>query len=168
MIRLFQRTLTRSYELPVTTPAEAWAYFRDPVAVAAASSHPLRVVTVDPGFSVGARWQEQHGAECDFDLVGWRVVAAEDGRSLTIEGLQAGGRQRATTLIEPHGDGVRITSTLELSPSRRAPGTVVERLLLVVILATGLGMSIVADQLDEAVRDDRAHFGVPDPVNPAP
>lgn len=154
-----RRTLTRSYALP-TTLAQAWAYFSDPVAVAAASSHRVQILKDDPGFAIDTGWLEQHGAECDYDLVPWRVVALEHGSSLTIEGLQAGTRQQASTRLEPRTDGVQVTSTLELRTSLKAKGSVVERLVMTFILTTGLGLSVVADQFDQAIADDQAVFGV--------
>jgi uncharacterized protein YndB with AHSA1/START domain len=164
---VFSRTLTRTYELPVS-PDEAWSYFTDPGAVAAASSHDLRVEAPPAGFGPGTQWDEQHGADCDFDVVRWSVTALDPGRAFTIESGQSGARQRVTTTLAPSDTGTRVRTTLRLRPSLRAPGGPVERVVVLAVLVTGLGLSLVAGQFDESVADDMAHFGAaPTPADPA-
>ena len=151
------RTLVRAYDSPADA-ATTWAYVSDPVAVAEASSH-AKVVRAMPPLTVGAEWDEHHlEDDCDFDSLRWRCTALVPGRSLTVEGLQSGARQRVmSTLMDRDGEdgGVQVMTHLTITPSLRAPGRIGERLLLPALLRTPLGARLLAEGLDEAVEDDR-------------
>ena len=151
---MLTRSLSRRYHVPVP-PAIAWDYLTDPVVVAAGSNHPVLVAKTTPGFEVGTRWDEIHDDACDFDSVPWVVLAAEPERSFTIEGLQSGARQRVTNTLAASDSGTDVTATIELRPSVKAHGTLVERAVLFLICLTGLGMSIVAGEFEESVDADR-------------
>jgi len=154
---MLSRSLTRTYQVPVSA-LTTWNYLSDPASVAAASHHRVLVNKPDPGFTVGTRWEEIHDDECDFDTVPWVVTACTPLTSFTIQGLQSGARQRATTSLRAIPGGTEVTATLKLSPSLKAHGTVFERLVVVMICFSGLGMSVVADAFEQAIADDRDHL----------
>ncbi len=154
---MFSRTLVRSFDSPADA-ATTWSYVSDPAAVAAASTHAKTVAGV-PALAVGTTWDEYHlEDDCDFDSMRWRCTALTPGRSLTVEGLQAGARQRVTTtLLDQDGDGtgVRVLTRMEVGPALRAPASASERLLLPVLLLTPFGVRLLGEALDESVEDDR-------------
>lgn len=154
---MLSRSLSRSYAVPA--PADqVWAYLTDPEAVAASSSHPVRIAKPAPGFGAGTWWDEQHGEECDFDVVRWTVVAADPRRSFTMESRQSGARQQITNAVAATAGGTQVRTTLRLRPALRGPGGPIERLLILLVLLTGRGMSVVAAQLDQSITDDLTHF----------
>lgn len=88
----------------------------------------------------------------------WVVRALDAPRRFTIEGLQSGARQRATTTLGPTSLGTEVRNRLEISTSVRASATVAERLILPIVLGTGLGISILADGFAESVADDQRYL----------
>ena len=147
-------TLVRTFAVPVPVPV-VWAYVSDPSETAAASTHQKTVAPTGP-LAVGTVWDEYHlDDDCDFDSVRWRCTALEPERSLTVEGLQTGARQRVTTRVRAVEGGSEVETTVRLVPSLRAPATVVERLLLPVVLLTPFGRRLLAEGLDESVEDAR-------------
>lgn len=154
---MFTRTLTSTYEVPVPLPA-VWDYLTDPTACAAQSTHSMWAEKSDHGFRVGTTWLEHHTDDCGSDPVRWTVRSLEPERRFTVQGLQSGARQRATTSLEPVAGGTRVTSELEISTTLRARATLTERLILPVMLATGLGISILAEGFQESVDDDRRYL----------
>ncbi|GAA4737911.1 hypothetical protein GCM10025783_05510 [Amnibacterium soli] len=150
---MFHRTFRRRW----TSPASAsvtWAHLADPAAVAASSSHPT-VVAIEGPLQVGSVWDEYHLDDgCDFDSVRWRCTALDADRSITIEGLQSGALQRATTLLHVRDDRVEVESVLRVSPSLRAPGGLLDRALLRALLLTPFGRRMLAEAFDQSVDDD--------------
>lgn len=154
---MFTRTLTSTYEVSVPV-TQVWDYLTDPAACAAQSTHAMWAEKPGHGFRVGTSWLEHHTDDCGSDPVRWTVRSLEPERRFTVEGLQSGARQRATITLEPTTGGTRVTSELEVSTTLRARATLTERLILPVMLATGLGMSILADGFRESVDDDRRYL----------
>lgn len=153
---MFSRTLVRSFDSPADA-ATTWSYFSDPAAVAAASTHAKTVAPV-PALTVGTTWDEYHlEDDCDFDSMRWRCTALTPGRSLTVEGLQAGARQRVTTVLvdQEGGHGVQVLTRMRVGMALRAPGSLSDRLVLPVLLLTPFGMRMLGEALDEGVEDDR-------------
>lgn len=151
---VLHRTFRRTWESPASA-AVTWSYVADPAAVAASSSHPT-VAAIDGPLRVGSTWDEYHLDDgCDFDSVRWRCVAFEPDRLITIEGLQSGALQRATTTLHVHDDRVEVESTLRVSPALRAPGSPLDRALVPVLLITPFGRRMLAEGFDESVEDDR-------------
>lgn len=154
---MFTRTLSSTYQVPVPVTT-VWDYLTDPAACAAQSTHAMWAEKPDHGFRVGTSWHEHHTDDCGSDPVRWTVRALESPGRFTVEGLQTGARQRATTILESTPDGTRVTSQLEISTTLRSRATLTERLILPVVLATGLGISILADGFQESVDDDRRYL----------
>ena len=154
---MFTRTLTSTYEVPVPSTT-VWDYLTDPAAVAAQSTHAMWAEKPDHGFRVGTAWVEHHTDDCGSAPVRWVVRALEAPRHFTVEGLQSGARQRATTTLRPTPLGTEVTSRLEISVSLRASATITERLLMPLLLLTGFGASILADGFEESVADDRRYL----------
>ena len=138
--------------------ATVWDHLTDPVAGAARSTHPMWAEKLDHGYRVGTEWTEHHTDDCGSDPVRWVVLAAEAPHHFTVEGLQSGGRQRATTVLRPTAIGTEVVCRLELSISLRARATVTERLLMPVLLATRFGATILGDSFAESVADDQRHL----------
>ena len=154
---MFARTLSQSYEVAVPV-AVAWAYLSDPVAVSAQSTHRTWVEKADHGFTAGTSWVEHHTDDCGSDPVRWLVRSVDAPRRFTVEGLQSGARQRATTTLTPTTSGTEVTNLLEISTTWRARATLVERLMLPAMLATGFGISLLAEGFEESLDDDRRYL----------
>lgn len=112
----------------------------------------------DHGFRVGTAWLEHHGDVCGSGPVRWVGRTVEAPHHFTVEGRQSGARQRATTTVLAGPIGTSVTNLLEISTSLRASATIAERLMLPVLLGTGLGMSILADSFVESVTDDQRYL----------
>lgn len=155
---MFHRTFRRRWTSPASA-AVTWSYLADPAAVAAASSHPT-VVAIDGALQAGSTWDEYHLDDgCDFDSVRWRCTALEAGRLVAVEGLQSGARQLATTTLQVHDEQVEVESTLRISPALRAPGSLVDRALLPVLLLTPFGRRMLAESFEQSVEDDLRALG---------
>lgn len=147
------RIFRRQFRSPVSATT-TWAHLSDPAAVAAASSHPT-VAAIEEPLRVGSTWDEYHLDDgCDFDSVRWRCTALEPGRLLTVEGLQSGALQRATTMLHVDGDQVVVESVLRISTAFRAPGRALDRALVPVLLLTPFGRRMLQEGFDESVDDD--------------
>lgn len=150
---MIRGTFRRSYASPVSAAA-TWAHIADPVAVAAASSHPT-VAALDGPLRAGSTWTEYHIDEgCDFDSVRWRCTVLQPGRRCTIEGRQAGMLQRSTSVLHVDGDRVEVESILRVRLALRGPGSLLERALAPVLLSTPFGRRAIRAAFDESVEDD--------------
>lgn len=150
---MLHRTFRRRWTSPAA-PAATWSHLADPAAVAAASSHPT-VVAIDGPLQVGSVWDEYHLDDgCDFDSVRWRCTELEPGRLITIEGLQSGALQRATTVLHVRGEQVEVESILRVRPALRAPGSALDRALVPVLLLTPIGRRMLQEGFDQSVDDD--------------
>ncbi|MGY4645241.1 SRPBCC family protein [Cellulomonas sp. URHB0016] len=123
-------------------PDRVWDLLVDPVTIVELEEHGSRVEPlVSAPVTVGDRWTEVHGAECDGDRVPWRVVASSIGSSLVEVGSQRGVRQTITSTIHPHDGGTLLTVKVVFSPglSGRPGQQVLPWLLLAVGLLGKLG-----------------------------
>jgi len=150
---VLHRTFRRRWTSPASSDV-TWSHLADPAAVAAASSHPT-VVAIDGPLQAGSVWDEYHLDDgCDFDSVRWRCTALEPGRLITIEGLQSGALQRATTVLHGRGEQVEVESILRVRPALRAPGSALDRALVPVLLLTPIGRRMLQEGFDQSVDDD--------------
>jgi hypothetical protein len=123
-------------------PDRVWRLLVDPAALVELEGHGARVEPqVSAPVTVGDRWTEVHGTECDGDRVPWRVAALSLGSSVTQVGVQRGIRQTVTSTIHPHDGGTWLTQRVVFSPgvAGRPGQQVLPWLLLVLGLLGRLG-----------------------------
>ena len=98
-------------------PDRVWRLLVDPVAIVELDEHGSRVEPpIAAPVTVGDRWTEVHGDECDGDRVPWRVVALSVGSSITEVGAQRGIRQTVTSTVHPHDGGTWLTVKVVFAP----------------------------------------------------
>ncbi|MFF5794675.1 hypothetical protein ACFY5D_21735 [Paeniglutamicibacter sp. NPDC012692] len=118
-------------------PEIIWAAFADP---SISNDYAEHKTTFVPGtgfvLAAGSAWDEQHGEECEFDVVSWTITKHVPGSVMEFRGKQRGIRPRVRLGMEPDGSGYRLTESILMSPA--IAGKIGASVLSWLLLATGV------------------------------